>query len=123
MLKSIYFLILILFLVTESYQQATVTNPQSTINNQIPTPKSQTQVSSPFQKFDDILLRNLQEQQQNEVEIEMEDRMRYQIFIWTCIGLVFVSYFTIMALIEMPNPKSSILYAKYDTTRAEHELN
>ena len=123
MLKSTYFLILILFLVTESYQQATVTNPQSTINNQIPTPKSPPQASSPFQKFDDILLRNLQDQQQNEVANEMENKMRNQIFIWTCIGLAFVLYFTVMALIEMPNPKSSILYAKYDTTRAEHELN
>ena len=31
-------------------------------------------------------------------------------------------YFIVMALINMPNPKSSILYAKYDTTRAENEL-
>ncbi len=54
--------------------------------------------------------------------MEMEEKLQKQIIIWTSIGLAFVLYFIVMALIDMPNPKSSILYAKYDTTRAEHEL-
>ena len=53
--------------------------------------------------------------------IQMEEKLRYQVTIWTSIALVFILYFIVMALIYMPNPKSSILYAKYDTTRAEHE--
>ena len=51
----------------------------------------------------------------------MEDRLRKQIIIWTSIGLSFVLYFSVIAIIDMSNPKSSILYAKYDTTRGGNE--
>ncbi len=96
-----------------SFQQTVNTAPNAPLNQQ----------QAPFQTFDDMLLRNLQEEQKNitELEIQMEEKLRYQVTIWTSIALVFILYFIVMALIYMPNPKSSILYAKYDTTRAEHE--
>ena len=100
----------------ESFQQTvnTKTVPQ--------TPLNKTEV--PFQKFNDILLRNLDEPSEADKKYaeECEEKLGYQIYLWTSIGLAFVLYFIVMALVDMPNPKSSILYAKYDTTRSEHEL-
>ena len=77
---------------------------------------------NPTQKFNDALKRSLQEKQISEVEKIMDKKLSSQIFIWTSIGLAVVCYFSVIAIIDMSNPKSSILYAKYDTTRAEHEL-
>ena len=95
---------------------------QQTVNSVPQTPPNSAQ--APFQQFNDMLLRNLQEEEQNKTQIqnEMESKLQTQIITWTSIGLAFILYFIVMTLINMPNPKSSILYAKYDTTRAEHEL-
>ena len=112
MLNRFFSLLIFLLLLILSLQQTTNTNSQATLN------KSE----APFQKFNDILLRNLQEDEGKQIAMEMEEKLQKQIIIWTSIGLAFVLYFIVMALIDMPNPKSSILYAKYDTTRAEHEL-
>ena len=94
----------------------------------IETIQQQTKITSAqgsFQQFDNAIKRNLIENlssEQIEVAAIMSERLRNQITIWTSIGLAFVLYFTVMALIDMPNPKSSILYAKYDTTRSGNEL-
>ena len=94
---------------------------QQTINkNTVPkAPLNKTE--APFQKFNDILLRNLQDPTGVD-DSEFIQKLDTQIFMWTSISLAFVLYFIIMALVYMPNPKSSILYAKYDTTRSEHEI-
>ena len=100
----------------ESFQQTvnTKTVPQAPLNK----------TEAPFQKFNDILLRNLFDSTSvnKTYAEECEEKLGYQIYLWTSIGLAFVLYFIVMALVDMPNPKSSILYAKYDTTRSEHEL-
>ena len=77
------------------------------------------QTKDPFQQFNNAIKRNLQES--NPILETMEDRLRKQIIIWTSIGLSFVLYFSVIAIIDMSNPKSSILYAKYDTTRGGNE--
>ena len=112
MLNRFFSLLIFLLLLILSLQQTTNTNSQATLNKP----------EAPFQKFNDILLRNLQEDEGKQIAMEMEEKLQKQIIIWTSIGSAFVLYFIVMALIDMPNPKSSILYAKYDTTRAEHEL-
>ena len=96
----------------ESFQQTInkSTVPQATLNK----------TEAPFQKFNNILLRNLETIE--DAETIFEGKLDTQIFMWTSISLAFVLYFIIMALIYMPNPKSSILYAKYDTTRSEHDI-
>ena len=93
---------------------------QQTVNtNTVPLNKTE----APFQKFNDILLRNLNAGPEEEaIAKDFSDKLETQIFMWTSIGLAFALYFVVMALVDMPNPKSSILYAKYDTTRSEHEL-
>ena len=91
-------------LLIETIQQTTVAKP------------------NPLNKFNDALKRSLQEKQTNEVEQIMDKKLKSQIFIWTSIGLAVVCYFSVMAIIDMSNPKSSILYAKYDTTRGGNEI-
>ena len=46
-------------------------------------------------------LRNLQEEQKNitELEIQMEEKLRYQVTIWTSIALVFILYFIVSKII------------------------
>ena len=39
------------------------------------------------------------------------------------IGLFAVLYFSVMAMVDMPIQKSSILYAKYGTSRAQQEIH
>ena len=114
MLNRFFYFLIFSFLIFLTYQQTPNTPPQVPLN----------QVKDPFQNFNDALLRNLQQEDPElaQIQSEMEDKLQTQIIIWTSIGLAFVLYFIVMALIYMPNPKSSILYAKYDTTRAEHEL-
>ena len=115
MLNRFFSLMIFTLLLIITLQQTPNTAPQTPLN----------QVGTPFQKFDDILLRNLEEEvPKNGTQIaeDMELKLQNQIKIWTSIALVFILYFIVMALIYMPNPKSSILYAKYDTTRAENEL-
>ena len=53
----------------------------------------------------------------------LNDMLLRQIFIWTGIGLFAVLYFSVMAMIDMPIQKSSILYAKYGTSRAQQEIH
>ena len=77
---------------------------------------------NPAQKFNDALKRSLQEQQISVEEQLMDQKLKSQIFIWTSIGLAVVCYFSVIAIIDMSNPKSSILYAKYDTTRGGNEM-
>ena len=115
MFNKFFPLIIFSILLIHSLQQTTKTIPQAPQNKPLNKPEV------PFQKFNDILLRNLEEDEGKQITLEMESKLQKQIIIWTSIGLAFVLYFIVMALIDMPNPKSSILYAKYDTTRAEHE--
>ena len=96
--------VILSLLLIETIQQSTVANP------------------NPLNKFNDALKRSLQEKQENEVEMLMDKKLKSQIFIWTSIGLAVVCYFSVMAIIDMSNPKSSILYAKYDTTRGGNEI-
>ena len=96
--------VILSLLLVETIQQATVTNP------------------NPLNRFNDALKRSLQEQQISEVEQIMDQKLKSQIFIWTSIGLAVVCYFSVIAIIDMSNPKSSILFAKYDTTRAGNEI-
>ncbi len=108
MIKNLFFIVLLNILIIETIQQTKVTVAQD-----------------PFQQFNNAIKRNLEESvspEIQEVRKTMSDRLRIQIVIWTSIGLAAVLYFTVMALIDMPNPKSSILYAKYDTTRGGNEL-
>ena len=100
-------LLLLSLLIIETIQQTTV----KVVQNQ-----------EPFQQFDNALKRTLAQNEQKPEETEMIKRLQKQIVIWTSIVLGLALYFTVMALIDMPNPKSSILYAKYDTTRGQNEL-
>ena len=100
-------LLLLSLLIIETIQQTTVKVDQN---------------QEPFQQFDNALKRTLAQNEQKPEEIEMIKRLKKQIVIWTSIVLGLALYFTVMALIDMPNPKSSILYAKYDTTRGQNEL-
>ena len=110
--QSLLFCLLLNILIIETFQQT---------NQQANTPVT----SDPFQQFNNAIKRNLEQSQglvNNTVEYQMEDRLRKQLAIWTSIGLAFVLYFSVIAIIDMSNPKSSILYAKYDTTRSGNEL-
>ena len=109
MIKNLYFAILLNILIIETIQQQA----------KVPV------IQDPFQQFDSAIKRNLEENADAEllkVAGAMSERLRKQIAIWTSIGLALILYFIVMALIDMPNPKSSILYAKYDTTRGGNEL-
>ena len=105
--KYLLFGLLLIILIVGGNQQA-LTSPAS--------PASQ--ANDPFQQFNTAIKRNLEE---NNMVDTMEERLRKQIIIWSSIGLSFVLYFSVMAIIDMSNPKSSILYAKYDTTRGGNE--
>ena len=104
MKRVFLFEVFLSLLLIETFQQSTVTNP------------------SPLNKFNDALKRSLQEQQISVEEQLMDKKLKSQIFIWTSIGLAVVCYFSVIAIIDMSNPKSSILYAKYDTTRGGNEM-
>ena len=53
----------------------------------------------------------------------LNDMLLRQIFVWTGIGLFAVLYFSVMSMVDMPIQKSSILYAKYGTSRAQQEIH
>ena len=118
MLNRFFSFMLFILLLNFTFQQTINPVPQTPLNKTV----------DPFQKFNDILLRNLEGEQElpnntsTEIIEKMENKLQIQIIIWTSISLAFILYFIVMALIDMPNPKSSILYAKYDTTRSENEL-
>ena len=101
--KVVFFGVILSLLLIGTIQQSTSANP-NTLN-----------------KFNDALKRSLNIEL-NEVESIMDQKLKSQIFIWTSIGLAVVCYFSVMAIIDMSNPKSSILYAKYDTTRGGNEI-
>ena len=65
-----------------------------------------------------MLLKMTQEESEG-----LNDMLLRQIFIWTGIGLFAVLYFSVMAMVDMPIQKSSILYAKYGTSRAQQEIH
>ena len=44
-------------------------------------------------------------------------KILFQFFLWSGIGLAFVLYFGVMAMVDMPITKNSILYAKYGISR------
>ena len=48
-------------------------------------------------------------------------RLANEIYYFTMIGLVFILYFSVMALLNMNIQKSSILYAKYGTSKSQIE--
>ncbi len=50
-------------------------------------------------------------------EDDFKSSMLRNILIWFPISMVFILYFAILALIDMPVQKNSILYAKYGTTK------
>ncbi len=105
--KILIFGIFLSILFVQSFQQTRVTVAQD-----------------PFQQFNNALKRNLVENGEPDGEAianNMSNNLRKQIAIWTSIGLAFVLYFSVIAIIDMSNPKSSILYAKYDTTRGGNE--
>ena len=102
--KILLFVVLFNILIIEAFQQSKVTVAQD-----------------PFQQFNNALKRNLAENESDIVN-EMNERLRKQIILWTSVGLAFVLYFSVMAIIDMPNPKSSILYAKYDTMKGGNEF-
>ena len=103
-IKILLFVVLFNILIIEAFQQSKVTVAQD-----------------PFQQFNNALKRNLAENESDIVN-EMNERLRKQIILWTSVGLAFVLYFSVMAIIDMPNPKSSILYAKYDTMKGGNEF-
>ena len=43
-----------------------------------------------------------------------------QFFLWTGLALVFILYFSVMAMVDMPITKSSILYAKYGISKTNN---
>ena len=108
--KYLLFGLLLIILIVGGNQQA----PASPAAPAAPS----SQANDPFQQFNTAIKRNLEET--NMVDT-MEEKLRKQIIIWSSIGLSFVLYFSVMAIIDMSNPKSSILYAKYDTTRGGNE--
>ena len=53
--------------------------------------------------------------------IDDHKRLANEIYYFTMIGLVFILYFSVMALLNMNIQKSSILYAKYGTSKSQIE--
>ena len=105
--KILLFALLLTILIIDTVQQTTPS-----------------QVIDPFQQFNSAIKRNLDEKtpsKSDEIINTMEERLKKQIVIWTSVGLSIALYFSVMAIINMSNPKSSILYAKYDTTRGGNE--
>jgi sterol desaturase/sphingolipid hydroxylase (fatty acid hydroxylase superfamily) len=52
---------------------------------------------------------------------DLQNSLSNEIYYFSMIGLVFVLYFSVMALINMNIQKSSILYAKYGTSKSQIE--
>ena len=79
-----------------------------------PEPKTEAEKEA----YKTMLLQMTQEESEG-----LNDMLLIQIFIWTGIGLFAVLYFSVIAMIDMPIQKSSILYAKYGTSRAQQEIH
>ena len=76
------------------------------------------QTESEKEAYKTMMLQMTQEESEG-----LNDMLLRQIFIWTGIGLFAVLYFSVMAMVDMPIQKSSILYAKYGTSRAQQEIH
>ena len=87
MLSRFFSLLIIAILFIQTFQQTVNSVPQAQ-------PKA---AQAPFQQFNDMLLRNLQEEEKNATQIEndMESKLQTQIITWTSIGLAFTLYFII----------------------------
>ena len=68
-----------------------------------------------IQESYNIMLRRMQEESQSDAISQLQN----QIIVWSCIGLAFILYFSVVSLINMPIQKSSILYAKYGTNKVQ----
>ena len=68
-----------------------------------------------IQESYNIMLRRMQEESQSDAISQLQN----QIIVWSCIGLTFILYFSVVSLINMPIQKSSILYAKYGTNKGQ----
>ena len=68
-----------------------------------------------IQESYNTMLRVMTEQNQNDTVNQLEK----QIIIWSTIGLIFILYFSVVALVDMPIQKSSILYAKYGSNKGQ----
>ena len=68
-----------------------------------------------IQESYNTMLRVMTEQSQNNTITTLENH----IIVWSTIGLIFILYFSVVALIDMPIQKSSILYAKYGSNKGQ----
>ena len=68
-----------------------------------------------IQESYNTMLRVMTEQNQNDTVNQLEK----QIIVWSTIGLIFILYFSVVALVDMPIQKSSILYAKYGSNKGQ----
>ena len=99
------FIKIILFVIAISAIFAVETSPE---------PKTEAEKEA----YKTMLLKMTQEESEG-----LNDMLLRQIFIWTGIGLFAVLYFSVMAMVDMPIQKSSILYAKYGTSRAQQDIH
>ena len=114
-MNKLSFCILLTILIIFTSQQNT---PTTTVKPQTTNTPIVTSVLTPAEKSYDVMLRRMEEET---AEQFVKKAVNKQIIIWTSIALAFVLYFSVMSLIDMHNPKSSILYAKYGTTRGGNE--
>ena len=114
-MNKLSFCILLTILIIFTSQQNTATSKVSPQATTIPTA---TPVLTPSQKSYEVMLRRMEEENINQF---VRKSVNKQIIIWSSIALAFILYFSVMSLIDMHNPKSSILYAKYGTTRGGNE--
>ena len=68
-----------------------------------------------IQESYNTMLRVMTEQSQNNTITTLENH----IIVWSTIGLIFILYFSVVALVDMPIQKSSILYAKYGSNKGQ----
>ena len=68
-----------------------------------------------IQESYNTMLRVMTEENQNNTISTLEK----QIVVWSTIGLIFILYFSVVALVDMPIQKSSILYAKYGSNKGQ----
>ena len=114
-MNKLSFCILLTILIIFTSQQNTAT---TTVKPQATNTPSVTPILTSAEKSYGVMMRRMEEETADQF---VKNAVNKQIIIWTAIGLGFVLYFSVMSLIDMHNPKSSILYAKYGTTRGGNE--
>ena len=114
-MNKLSFCILLTILIIFTSQQNTAT---SKVTPQAASTPTVTTGLTPSQKSYEVMMRRMEEETPEQF---VSKAVNKQIIIWTAIGLAFILYFSVMSLIDMHNPKSSILYAKYGTTRGGNE--